>query len=370
VSDLVPLPAVSRIHLDRISDATGIFQHAIHSVPDPAHGYCTDDVARALQVDLLHARVLGWPAVSEQAWRSLRFLGEAFDTGAGRFRNFRGVDRAWIGGVGSEDCQGRAMHALGDATAAPDPAFAAQATAIFERALPGMRGLRATRAVASLVLGCDAASRAGAGREAGGAFETFADRLAARFGLAAERADWPWPENVVTYENGLPVRALLVAAHARGDRPMLDVAIRVLDWLVDAQTAAAGHCSPVGNGWWTRGGTPAAFDQQPIEPVSFLLAAEAAHAATGDERHVATMEWAFAWFAGGNDLGIRVADPARGASFDGLTPLGVNRNEGAESTLVWLSAVEHLRAVRATRVARATAPRHQADDRLLAGVSA
>jgi hypothetical protein len=262
------------------------------------------------------------------------------------------------------------MHALGDAAAAPDPVFAAQAKAMFEHALPGMRGLRAIRAVASLVLGCEAAARAGTGREAIGAFATFADRLAARFAVAAEHPEWPWPERIVTYENGLPVRALLVAAHERGDRAMLDAGIRVLDWLVAAQTAPAGHCAPVGNGWWARGEAPAAFDQQPIEPVSLLLAAGAAHAATGEERHIATMEWAFAWFARGNDLGIRIADPARGASFDGLTPTGVNRNEGAESTLVWLTAVEHLRVVRATRVTRATAPRPQLDDRLFAGAPA
>jgi len=36
----------------------------------------------------------------------------------------------------------------------------------------------------------------------------------------------------------------------------------------------------------------------------------------------------------------------RGACCDGLTPQGVNLNEGAESTLMWLTAVEHIRAFR------------------------
>ena len=334
MSDLEPLPAASRIHLDELSDRVGVFQHAILAVPDPAHGYCVDDVARALQVDLLHARVLGWSAVSAHAWRSLRFIGDAYDPGTGRFRDFRDIHLAWIGGPGSEDCQGRAMHALGDATSAPDPAFAATAAALFERALPGMPALRALRAVASLVLGCDAAVRSGTRGGTLAAYGTFAARLADRFAGAGGRVDWPWPERVVTYENGLPVRAMLVAGLHRGDASMVDAGVRVLDWLVAAQTAQAGPCSPIGNSWWPRHGTKAAFDQQPIEPVSLLLAAEAAHAATGDERHLATMEWAFAWFTGANDLGVRIADPVRGASCDGLTPLGVNGNEGAESTLV------------------------------------
>ena len=65
-------------------------QHAIGSRPDPAHGYCVDDVARALQVDLLHGRELGWAAVGRarvaQPPRSSR---DAFDPATGRFRNFR-----------------------------------------------------------------------------------------------------------------------------------------------------------------------------------------------------------------------------------------------------------------------------------------
>ena len=35
-------------HLLSMCDDTGLFQHAVHSVPDRAHGYCVDDNARAL----------------------------------------------------------------------------------------------------------------------------------------------------------------------------------------------------------------------------------------------------------------------------------------------------------------------------------
>ena len=94
-------------------------QHAIGSRPDPAHGYCTDDVARALEVDLLHGRAIGWERVrAERAWRNLRFLSDAFDDMTGRFRNFRRVDGSWADGRASEDSQGRAMLALGETIAA------------------------------------------------------------------------------------------------------------------------------------------------------------------------------------------------------------------------------------------------------------
>jgi hypothetical protein len=66
------------------------------------------------------------------------------------------------------------------------------------------------------------------------------------------------------------------------------------------------------------------------------------------------MEQAYGWFLGANDGAIPVATARRGACFDGLTPRGVNANQGAESTLVWLLALEH---VRASRAVPAVAPR-------------
>ena len=49
---LVPLtPTIAAV--ERMSDATGMYQHAIFSIPDRRHGYCIDDNARALM--LMHA---------------------------------------------------------------------------------------------------------------------------------------------------------------------------------------------------------------------------------------------------------------------------------------------------------------------------
>ena len=99
------------------------------------------------------------------------------------------------------------------------------------------------------------------------------------------------------------------------------------------------------------------FDQQPIEAAALLLAAEDAFAATGRARYGRALEQAYGWFLGSNDLGIPVAAPDRGACFDGLTPHGVNLNQGAESTLAWSLALEHARLARATSpIARAMSP--------------
>ncbi len=337
-----PLHPISRRHLAALTGEYGILQHASGSQADPAHGYCVDDVARALEVDLLHARVLRWAAVSDSAWRSLRYLEDAFDPAIGRFRNFRAIDGAWIGGPGSDDSFGRAMLALASAIgAAPDPEMAARADALFDLALPKAARISSPRARAAVVLACHEAPNAA--RKI--LMRTLATDLHVLFRSYA-RPGWPWPEQELTYENGLLPRAMIVAGNALGATTMLRIGLQVLDWLIDVQTSEDGHFSPVGNGWWAHGGIKSNFDQQPIEATSLLLACEAALAATGKVRYREAMERSYAWFLGENDLRVRIASPVRGASGDGLTPRGRNTNEGAESTLMWLMAAEHIRASR------------------------
>ena len=281
VPDLAPLHPISRQHLDVMTDGVGIMQHAVGSRPDPAHGYCVDDVARALQVDLLHGRVLGWAAVAQTAGRAMRFLADAFDPGSGRLLNFRAIDGSWIGGVGSDDSYGRAVLALGDViAAAPDPQLVNAATALLDRILPAARDLRSPRAEAYVVLACAAIHDSAPGGLPGAMLTLLATRLHDRF-RRRSAPDWPWPEVSVTYENALLPRALIVAGRVLDSEQMVATGLRSLDWLIDAQTSPDGHLSPVGNEWWPRGGDRSQFDQQPIEATALLLAAEAAHGVTG-----------------------------------------------------------------------------------------
>ncbi len=341
-----PLYPVSRVHLDVLTDEIGIMQHAIGSRPDPDHGYCVDDVARALQVDLLHQRELGWDAVATSAWRSLRFLEDAFDDTSGRFRNFRRVDGTWLDGTASEDSQGRAMLALGEAVStAPDEQMIERASLLFLRALPVAQDVAALRAQSSVLLGCQAALSALPAGPTTLAHRSIARRLRSAFERRAGSA-WPWPEAQVTYENALPVHALLRAGIHLDSPTMIRTGLDVLDWLIVAQTAPAGHLSPVGNTWWPARGTKPQFDQQPIEATAILLASETAYRHTGGAKYRAAMERAYGWFLGQNDLGLDLADPGRGTSYDGLTATGANCNQGAESTLMWLMALEHIRDLR------------------------
>ncbi len=350
--DPAPLFPVVRSHLEALSDDIGIMQHAVGARPDPRHGYCTDDVARALSVDVLHASELGWAAVAPSVTRAVRFIRAAGDPATGRFRNFRAADGTWLPGTGSEDAHARALRGLAHlAVATPDPGLRNEAVTLFEWALPAAVALSAWRPRAAALVACVVATEAGWPSDAAAAaLRSLAEALWATVAPIDVDSSWPWPEPVATYENGLLPEALLLAGACLDDVAMVDRGRQLLGWLIDAQTAPAGHLSPIGNdGWWRRGSPPARFDQQPIEATALLQAARAAFAVTGDTTYAVVMERCYGWFLGRNDGGADVAIPARGACHDGLTPTGPNANQGAESTLMWLTAVERIRDVRAAR---------------------
>ena len=128
---------------------------------------------------------------------------------------------------------------------------------------------------------------------------------------------------------------------------MVEQGLTTLDWLVSAQISPDGYRELVGNqGWWPRGARPARFDQQPIDAAACVEACDAAWRATLDPAWLTEMERSYAWFWGFNTTGMTMAEPDRGGCFDGLTAIGCNANQGAESTLAWLSATEHVRAAR------------------------
>lgn len=309
-------------------------------------------------VDLLHRRTLGWEAVSASARRSMDFLAAAFDPTTETFRNFRDADGEWLDEVASQDSQGRALLALGTAARdAPEVALRVDAQSLFAAALPGARRLTSPRAMASALLGCDAALAAGMAGETPRTFALLAGRLRSAFSELDLDGDWPWPEETLTYENALLPHALIVAGRRLGDARLRSVGLHVLDWLISVQTSRRGIFTPIGSdGWWSRGMTRSQFDQQPIEATALILAASAAYETTQDAGYLRSAEAAYAWFLGDNDAGLVIADVLTGGCHDGLSEHRVNANQGAESTLMWLTALETMRQLRTNAMAARQTP--------------
>jgi hypothetical protein len=152
----------------------------------------------------------------------------------------------------------------------------------------------------------------------------------------SRRPDWPWFEPRLTYANAVLPHALFVAArHWPGDG-FLDVA-EVSFGFLDYVTSAEGIFWPVGNGgWFSHGKDKALYDQQPVEAATMADAALAAFGLGNEEKYLTSFRRAYDWFHGQNSMRLPLADARRGACCDGLQPSGVNRNQGAESTLAYL----------------------------------
>ncbi|RMG47116.1 MAG: glycosyltransferase [Acidobacteria bacterium] len=334
------LPLLKLDHLRRLTDDTGMLQHANFTVPNYHEGYATDDNARALIVAVLLEQIGVEPAteVENLAVRYLSFLWYAYNPEAGRFRNFLSYDRQWLEDVGSEDSHGRSLWGLGTmAGRTQNPRLRHFAGRLFQEALPAAVNLNYPRSWAFSLIGIHEYLKQFSGdRAAQNALEELAERLLGLY-RTHRSPDWPWFEDVLTYCNAKLSHALLACGHRMSRGDMLEAGLRSLQWLASIQRADDGHFVPIGcHGFYRRGGPRARFDQQPIEAQAMVSACLEAHRITDDERWLKEAQRAFEWFLGRNDLGLPLYDPGTGGCRDGLQPDRINQNQGAESTVAFL----------------------------------
>lgn len=329
------LPELRLDHLRRMTDDTGIIQHATFSVPSRKSGYCVDDNARALIVALEAQRLTGSPETMGLVTLYLGYLDFAQHVD-GSFRNLMRYDRTFEKDADPGDCLGRAIWALGTVVEmASDEGQRRLAREMFERALPraaelGPRGTAATLLGLTRFLSAEPGS--GLAREALG---VLAAKLVRRYESEASEG-WSWFEPALTYDNALLPLALFQAQGITGDRASLRVARQSLEFLEEA-CFRDGRLVLVGNaGWQPRGGAKAQADEQPIDAAAFVLAFRGAYLATGDHHYLRRMRESFAWFLGANRLGAPLYDAVTAGCRDGLGAAEANQNEGAESTLSFL----------------------------------
>jgi hypothetical protein len=321
-------------HLTALSDDTGIVQHATRDVPNRSTGYCTDDVSRAFIVACLAA---AHPAQRAEAVRLgrvyLSFLHDA-QTPDGRFHNFMAFDRTWLDESGSEDSFGRALWALGVGVhTAPLESWRSICDDLIANALPVVETLTHIRARAYAALGLSMAYEAAptARLSLARALRGLGDGLKADY-EAARADDWEWFETGLTYDNARLPEAMLRIGMALNDGELIEIGLRTLGFY-ESLVVEDRIFVPIGNaGWYERGGRRARFGQQPLEAASLVDVALVALAVTGDQRYRRLAETGLEWFYGRNSRNVVMA--TGGGCYDGLEELGVNRNMGAESTLV------------------------------------
>ena len=349
-------------HLDRMTDSTGLIQHAIYSIPRRESGYTTDDNARALRLcaclwgrrpeDRMLGRVTTYLSFLEHARCPVR-----------GFHNFLSYQRDWLDAEGTGDSQGQAVRALAEVLGSSLPdGYRALARELIHAVTPALADLRSLRAQAYVILAWGHLSKSGVKEleQVENVAFAAAQRLVECY-HRSQRPDWPWFESRMTYANAVLPHALFSAARCWPEEEFLDVAQASFAFLDHVTTAKGvrtvcperpeGCCAqektpdpfsffwPIGNSdWYSRGEEKSLYDQQPVEAATMADAALAGFELRGDPMYLSAFRRAYGWFFGQNSLREPLVDNLCGACCDALQPTGVNRNQGAESTLAYLSA--------------------------------
>ncbi len=343
------LPELSFAHLKKMSDSTGIFQHATYSYPNRDEGYCTDDNVRALMAAILNKYSQNDDSLNWYIDKYLTFVLHSYNKDAGLFRNFMSFDRKWLEDVGAEDCNGRVIYVLGyivkNTTSNSTLSFV---KSLFDQSIKNMSAFKSPRAIAYIIMGCIFyLKRFSGAREIKKICKTLSDRLLEYYNDTSTD-NWKWYESYLTYDNARLSQAMITAGSFLGNKAYTAAGIESLTWLYDQLYDTEKNClSLVGNdGWYYKGKTKAKYDQQPMEIPAIIDACYQAFMISNDTQWINKLSVAFSWFLGNNDRQEPLCDLITGGCFDGLTPAMINQNQGAESTISWLQSLLRMMNIR------------------------
>lgn len=330
----IEMPEPSLTHLKKLTDDTGLYQHAKFTIPNRKYGYCTDDNARAVIAMAQYYAQYPEPQALELFNTYLSFVLHS-QRSDGSVRNFMDFGRTWRRDDSVGDALGRVLWALGTVMAKPPSAsYLPIIKDRFDRSV-GYVEKQHPRGMAYSILGMsDYLKQFPGASDIKRQLEIAADGLVAQYN-ENKFPDWHWFEDILTYDNAILPYALFVAGTVLGDK-YVEVAEKTCEFLL-ANTFNGDHFSFIGcRGWYERGKERAEFDQQPIEVASTVMMLKAAYDATQKGRYLILQRKAFDWFLGENDLHTPVYDFRTKGCGDGLMPDGVNANQGAESILSFL----------------------------------
>jgi len=333
------LPRVRLDHLARLTDDTGLLQHATYSVPNRAHGYCTDDNARGLLVATKHYRLFKDDEAERLLNIYLSFL-QYSQRPDGLFHNLMSYSRQFLDEVGSDDCFGRAMWGLGYVVRYGPELYGQLAKELFERALKNLNALNLRGRAYSILGLAYYLQRYPEATDVAEKIDALARKQVIRFEAEIDaHPEWLWFEPVITYDSAVVPQSLFVAYQVTGEERYRETAGASLDFIIEKCDRGSRFSFVGNNGWHRRGGGRAQYDQQPVDACGYVEACKVAFHVSGRRDYLRYMRMAFDWFLGVNDQSALLYDFKTGACADGLMAHGVNQNRGAESTLCCLLAL-------------------------------
>lgn len=338
--DLLAMPLFSLTHINRLTDDTGIIQHATYGIPNLKEGYCLDDNARALLMVLMAYRQMKDNRALELSPIYLSYI-HYMQNADGTFRNFMSFNRNFLDKVGSEDSFGRTIWALGYLLDnAPNDAYYQTGKQVFFNASPNFEKLKSIRSIANTMIGISHYLKSNPSDD------SMTERLR---NLALnlikhyeenESPDWKWFESLLAYDNGILPLALLHSAEILNDDKIKRTALESMDFLTK-HTFKENYLSIIGNEkWYKKEEERSVYAQQPIDAMAMVLMYQQAFQLTKDKDYISKLYTSFLWFLGENDLRMSLYDFETKGCCDGFESYGVNRNQGAESSLAYL--ISHL----------------------------
>ncbi|ATL49029.1 glycosyl transferase [Chitinophaga caeni] len=330
------VPALNLAHVRRLSDSTGIVQHAKYGIPNLKEGYCLDDNSRALMMLLMAGQFRKIKDVQELLPVYLSFI-HYMQRPDGNFRNFLGFNRRYLDDIGSEDSFGRTVWALGYLIRyAPNHSYREFALELFHRSVPHFKQLEHLRGHANTIIGiCQYLHYYPSDEGMYHVLQPMVDKLVNAF-FENNEPGWQWFEPRMTYDNGILPLALLHAYQVMPSPVLKDVAMQALSFL-ELVTFKNEYFQPVGNdGWFEKNGIVPRYDQQAVETMAMVLLYQQAQEVTAEDSFTQKMYSCFEWFLGKNSLFVPLYDSQTHGCCDGLQEAGLNRNQGAESTLAFI----------------------------------
>lgn len=327
-------------HLFNMTDDTGMFQHAIYGVPNLSKGYTSDDNARALIVAVKLYEMCPTKKVESLIRKYTAFLCYAQNTD-GKFRNFMNYSREFLEDEGSEDCFGRCLWALCCAFGSPSiPEYVKKPVwKLIVKALPNCLKIISPRAKSYVIIGLNYLDI----EKTNVMISDLAASLARQYKQYRD-GDWHWFEDSMTYGNAVLPWAMLIAYGVVKNDDFKQIGFESLKFL-ESKTFRDGYFKPIGcNGWLYKGKAPAQFDEQPVEACETLLAFVDAYKISGNEKLLDMAKTCFSWYRGNNSKNLSLIDKETGGCCDGITPTGLNLNQGAESIVsVWMAYMEMMK---------------------------
>ncbi len=336
ILDPLSMPPFKLTHIKRLTDDTGIIQHAKYGIPNLKEGYCLDDNARALLMALMAYRQMKDIQALELSPIYLSYI-HYMQNADGTFRNFLSFSREFLDEVGSEDSFGRTIWALGYLMGnAPNDAYYQTGNLIFFNASPNFEKLRSIRGIANTMIGISSYLKSNPSDESMTERLRNLAHVLVRHYQENQTPEWQWFESLLAYDNGILPLALLHSAEILNDEDITETAIKTMNFLTK-HTLKNNYLSIIGNEkWYKKDGQRSVFAQQPIDAMAMVLMYHKAFHLTGDKDYLNKLYTSFLWFMGENDLRMNLYDFETKGCCDGFESYGVNRNQGAESSLAYL----------------------------------